>query len=37
MGIPYDISEDKWLNKGGWEVRVLDKKKMTRKFTFYKG
>ena len=29
MGIPSDISEDKWLNKGGWEVIVLDKKKMT--------
>ena len=27
MGIPSDISEDKWLNKGGWEVIVLDKKK----------
>ena len=25
MGIPSDISEDKWLNKGGWEVIVLDK------------
>lgn len=27
MGIPSDISEDKWLNKGGWEVIVLDKKR----------
>ena len=26
MGIPSDISEDKWLNKGGWEVIVLEKK-----------